>query len=286
MKEKQNNLLIVLVLYNQFLEDSETFKSLINVVKDSLDFKYKIVVYDNSLIVRDNLLFLEQFEAYFEIDYVSDSTNPGISHAYNYAFKIAQKSKVSWLLLLDQDTKLPLNYIRTFLDTVDYSNTSIVGYVPRIFGELNGSLISPFKINSFGLMRNISKDINGLIDYGVIAINSGTFISVDFISDINGFSEDYPLDMLDFWLFTEIFINKKKVCLLDINIEHNLSISDFENNVSLHRYESIILAEKRFFSQKILWKFMFKARLLRRLLVQSKFKDKTFFKKTLKYILQ
>lgn len=286
MKTKQNSFLIVLVIYNQFLEDSVTFKSLLRAVKKTLNFKVKIVVYDNSLVVREDLSFLKQYRTFFEVDYVSNCNNPGISKAYNYAYKTARKTQLSWLLLLDHDTKLPLNYLETFIYSCDNLNPSIVACVPRIYGEFSKKLISPLRLNSYGLLRRIQKEIVGDLEFRVMAINSGAFLNVNFLSEIGGFSKKYPLDMLDFWLFSVIFGRKKKVYLFDICLEHNLSVSDFENNVSLLRYESIISAEKKFFYQNNIWKVMHRVRLIKRLLVQIRFKDKSFFMKTLKSIFQ
>ncbi|MDP5231998.1 MAG: glycosyltransferase [Cellulophaga sp.] len=281
----ENNILIVLVLYNEFLENSETFKSLL---KGSFQNKpkHKIIVYDNSTATRHDLSFLKKYESYFTIEYVSDDTNPGISHAYNYAFKVASEHHFNWLLLLDQDTKLPVNYIQTFIETVECANTCVVSFVPRVEQEVNELVISPFKINSFGVMKKLSKKVKGVIDYNIIAINSGAFISVAFLSEIGGFSKDYPLDMLDFWLFSKISENKKLIYVLDINVLHDLSVANFENNVSLGRYESILSAEKRFYSSTRKRKYFHKIRLIKRLFQQSRFKNKSFFKKTLKYFLK
>ena len=280
-----NNLLIVLVLYNEFLENSETFKSL---CRESSNFasKKRIIIYDNSPSVRKDLSFLKKYQSFFEIEYVSDETNPGICFAYNYAFSKAYKDNIEWLLLLDQDTKLPKNYLQKFITTINVSNTAIVSYVPRVLQEEKEELISPFKINSFGLMRSLPKKIKGAINYSAIAINSGAFISTSFLSKIGGFSNDYPLDMLDFWLFSKIFKKKKQIYIVDIDVIHDLSVSNFESNVSLNRYESILRAEKLFFSSSRRKKYFHKIRLFKRLVKQVSFKNKSFFNKTLEYIFK
>lgn len=280
-----NSILIVLVLYNEFLENSETFKSL---YKESSYFKSKkrIIVYDNSSLIRKDLSFLKKYQPFFEIEYVSDDTNPGICFAYNYALSKSRKDNLKWLLLLDQDTELPRNYLQKFMTTIDVSNTAIVSYVPRVLQEKNGLVISPFKINSFGLMSNFSKKIKGPINCSTIAINSGAFISTVFVSEIGGFSKDYPLDMLDFWLFSKIFKENKQICIIDIDVIHDLSVSNFESNVSLNRYESILKSEKRFFSSSNRKKYFHKIRLFKRLIKQVRFKNKSFFNKTLEYLFK
>jgi GT2 family glycosyltransferase len=278
-------LLIVIVLYKELLENSETFRSLL-VEPNNLNFKRRLLIYDNSPSKRQDLSFLEKYNSIFEIEYISDESNPGISDAYNHALKLACKSNLKWLLLLDQDTKLPKNYIQTFTNTLEYSNTSSVSFIPRVQQEDNGLIISPFKINSFGLMKNFPHKISGTIDYKIIAINSGAFISTSFLSEIGGFSKKYPLDMLDFWLFSTIFLRKKSVYILDIDVIHDLSISNFENNVSLNRYISILNSENLFFSKGYKMRFIHKLRLLKRLLKQVRYKNKSYFKKTLQYLFK
>lgn len=280
-----SNILIVLVLYNEFLENSKTFKSLL---KESTNYnsKHRIIIYDNSISVRNDLSFLKKYEPFFIIEYVSDSTNPGISHAYNYAFKSASKSNLKWLLLLDQDSKLPRNYIKTFIEAENYSNCSTVAFVARIRKETNGFIISPFKINSFGIMKKLSKKIKGIVKSNTIAINSGAFINVSFLSEIGGFTKDYPLDMLDFWLFSKISEKNKDIFILDIDVIHDLSVANFENNVSLNRYESILRSEKRFYSSTGRRRFFHKIRLIKRLFKQTRFKNKAFFNKTLQHLLK
>lgn len=282
---QDTNILIVLVLYNELLENSETFKSLL---ESSTHFNSKktILVYDNSSSIRVDLSFLKKYKTFFEVEYISDYTNPGICSAYNYALSKARNDNYPWLLLLDQDTKLPVNYLQTLMKTTDASNTSIVGYIPRVLQDINETIISPFKINSYGITKKLSKKVRGRVDYNIIAINSGALISVDFLSEIGGFSIDYPLDMLDFWLFTTIYEKKKSIFIVDINIKHDLSVANFENNVSLRRYESILSSENQFYSSTKKRKYFHKLRLIKRLIKQIKYTNKAYFNKTIKYLIK
>ena len=79
-----------------------------------------------------------------------------------------------------------------------------------------------------------------------MAINSGALIRVEFLNIIGGFNEDFPLDYLDHWLFHEIYENGYKVRLLDLTLEHELSVMDY-SRVSLARYQSILESEIKFF---------------------------------------
>ena len=286
MIKKSNNLLIVLVLYNELLEDSKTFKSLILETKPLGAARYTLLIYDNSLKVRSDLSFLEQYRLYFEFFYISDKSNPGISYAYNTAIDLANKENVSWLLLLDQDTVLSPKYISTFLETVKTPNEFIVSYVPRIFSKLSKNIISPFRINSIGIMNNISNEIKGIFKHNAIAINSGAFVNVNFVNSIGGFSKEYPLDMLDFWLFDKIYSKGKYLYILDMDIEHDLSVLNFENDVSLSRYKSILSSENLFFKTNVIKMFIYKIRLIKRLLLQSQLNDKSYFKVTLKFLFK
>src|ERR1700743_364915 len=98
-------LLAVIVLNKTRLEDSKTFASLTACLKAS-SLQLDLLIYDNS--PEYNPDSVSGFPNW-KITYMADTSNSGVSKAYNCAASLALASKKQWLLLFDQDTSFPLN---------------------------------------------------------------------------------------------------------------------------------------------------------------------------------
>lgn len=106
------NYTIVMVLYEQTLEDSKTFQSLI---------RYLPVYKNNNnitLLVFDNSVNLVNKVDKKDIDYIyiKNEGNIGLAKSYNQATKYANLMKSEWMLLLDQDTELSKEYFETIFN--------------------------------------------------------------------------------------------------------------------------------------------------------------------------
>jgi GT2 family glycosyltransferase len=276
------NLVVVLVLYKTKLSDSVTFQSL-----KTAAFYYKhsifVMVYDNS----PEPCMLEQFQTdgNMTIQYIHNSSNPGLSLAYNKGITIAKGKSVKWILLLDQDTHLSKDYLSVFFNSVyEKLFENAVCALPKVVSMDEGNVISPIRIYFGAIFRPLKVIKPGISKETVTGINSGTFLSVAFIDELGGFSSQYKLDMLDHWYFSEIAKAKQKVFILSSVIRHNLSINFFEREVTIARYKDILNAEKKFATRSFLNYIIFRLRLIKRLKQQFYFKDKTFLKLTFKYL--
>jgi len=54
------------------------------------------------------------------------------------------------------------------------------------------------------------------------------------------------LDMLDHWYYNQIYLQRKKVYVLDCIINHNLSFQNYEREVDLGRHTEFLEAERLF----------------------------------------
>jgi hypothetical protein len=272
---------LVVVLYKTRLEDSITIQTLNHAVQD----KVSLMVFDNSperQYNKDDFDFNK-----FQIQYYHDGSNPGLSYAYNLALEKAIVSKKNWLLLLDQDTSFTKEYIDEILKLdLRIISDKVVSVIPRVISVKNGKIIAPTKMSLGGICKPIEIG-SGLITLPVSGINSGTLLSVPFMSSINGFCTNYSLDMLDHWYFREISKRKKYVWLLESSIKQDLSVyGDFEQNISFARYKQLLDAESLFIKEDgMLSLFVFKLRLLFRILKQVNYQNKLYYKSTLKKFL-
>lgn len=235
-KLKKNNILVAIVLYKIELYESITYNSFIKNT-DHLKLDYELLIFNNSsdLIIEDISNHL----------IVNSTSNEKLSGAYNYALNYATAHQKDWLLLLDQDTEITGEYLSKLSDYLNGSHIEpdTVAIVP--FLSENNKILSPRKVSAIGWWQHDIKDA-GIQRGHVSAFNSLSLLWVDFILSIGGFSTEFPLDMLDHWYYFQMYKNEKNVYVLDTVIQHQLSVSDYEQNVSLSRHHDLLQAEKAF----------------------------------------
>jgi len=209
----------VVVLYNVRIEKSVTIISLnksLELIKETMD----LVVYDNSLESDRESGSIFTYGC-FRIHYFHDTTNPGVSKAYNFAAKYGGELRKKWLLVLDQDTVFPIDSIEKYMMGIK-ENPGINLFAP-VLKLASGIFVSPcryFFKRGFPL-KKVSVGINSL--QGISVLNSGMLINLDAFSFVGGYNERVKLDFCDF-LFVERFKKKYSFCyILDVYCEHDFS---------------------------------------------------------------
>jgi len=237
------NITAVVVLYRLRPDKSATITTLVRSWKQCRGngLNLNIVIYDNSPEIQNVTI-----EIPFQCQYFHDATNGGLSAAYNFALNSNPNCHSQWLLLLDQDSDLPENYLenmRKELTTAD-PDSDVTAVIPIVVQ--NGLPVSPAQVKG-GRIRPIPKPITGVCPFPVTAINAGTLIRKNFLYEIGGFNRQFKLDYLDHWLFAEIKQRGKKVYITGAVINHDLSIGNNNHPVSAERYLSILKAETLFY---------------------------------------
>lgn len=234
-KSTTETITIVIVLYKMQLIDCLTYQTLINNIKNS-KIDYSLIFYNNSSDIDIPLSS--------EYKVVNSKENGKLFRAYNFALNYSKKPDSKWLLLLDQDTEITTEYI----EKLDFflnrnNNENIVAVVPIL--KEGHKILSPKKISSFGWWEYNIKH-SGFQEERIVAFNSLTLININFIQSIGGFSSEYPLDMLDHWYYHQINLFNKHVYVLDTEINHKLSLLNYEDNISLERHIDFLEAERKF----------------------------------------
>jgi GT2 family glycosyltransferase len=250
-------LCIVVVLYQCAIGDSPTCLSLSK--QTSEDPHDLFLVYDNS--PRSNL---GSVPAGWEV--VIDSNNGGLLAAYGCALSRAKAAGCPWILLLDQDTELPHDFLTSVHASLALLNekTEVAAIVP-IVKEGNRQL-SPM-LPRLGRERPFC--LRGVIETGwLMAINSGACVRVDFIESIGGFSRAFWLDYLDHWLFKTLHDQGKSVFVSDVVLQHELSVANMNRGLTVQRYKNVLGAERQFTNGHlpVLWRLVLVPRLLARAL--------------------
>lgn len=235
---RQRTVLPILVLYKCTLTDSAAYNTLL-ASSASLNLSL-ISVYDNSPLRQ-----VSAEEESHLLAYKHDPANGGVAAAYNWALDIAQSNGYAWLMLLDQDTTLPLDFLQSSLEQVEkyLPKPIIVALVPVV--RSGGAVVSPKRV-SFARLRPLVDSSTGIQSEEIMAINSGTIIRCDFVRSIGGFNRAYWLDYLDHWLFRQVYAAGRKVVVSSCILDHNLTVQDYRNNVTSERYRSILAGEASF----------------------------------------
>jgi len=212
-----NELLAVLVLYKTRLEDSKTFVSLTASLR-SIDVRLDLVVYNNS--PDDEYEGLADHPDW-HINYIADSSNNGVSKAYNTAAEIALRLGKKWLLLLDQDTIFPMETIASYLKAIEaHPDKQLIAPLMRN----KNYIISPcrYKLMRGTPLKHIAPGMHSF--NGLSLINCGLCIAVSGFQAIKGYNELLPLDFSDHD-FIRRFQRKaaKEFVLIDLKVVHELS---------------------------------------------------------------
>lgn len=275
---EDNTIHIIIVLYKTSLENSKTYTSLIKHIH-LFKHEYSLIIYNNSCEIS-----IPNSEHY---TLINASENQKLTGAYNFALDFAKTNQAKWLLLLDQDTEITSDYFSKLSACLsgDSITNDIVAIVP--FLTENKKQISPHNIFFFSNLVGLVKK-PGVQHRHIIALNTLSLIRTDFISKIGGFSTKYPLDMLDYWTYTQIHKHKMKIYVLNTHVEHCLSVSDFEKNMSVSRYADLIEAEKSLMRESgALQLLVYKIKLIFRFLKQFiRFKNKRFSQITFNHIFR
>lgn len=186
----------VVIIYNP---DEDVIKN----IKSYIGHLKKLFIYDNSLKNNESL-FIE-LSANYDIEYIYNGINDGISKALNNVTKKLYGKNDTWLLTMDQDSyfkKTELNKMFDFLQ----GDSSLV------------ALVSPFHKTMFHKKKN-----EEVVEERLTVMTSGNFINVSIHENIGGFDERYFIDCVDLEYCLRLnSLGYKVLRLNEIELEHAL----------------------------------------------------------------
>jgi len=233
----------VVVLYRCSFADSDTMTSLAElcVRHSELAQRMALLVYDNSPEPQTEPLDRWSFGA---IEYHHAEKNDGLAVAYNRALSMARAGGLEWLLLLDQDTVLNPELMPAMFSTLASAvPTEVCAIVPRLMGE--GRLLSPQIV---GRLHNVDYPAaeTEISRSQVTAFNAAACLRVRAVEAIGGFPGEYWLDYLDHVMFHRLQAAGGRVLILNLVMQHRLSVHSLDTGMSLDRYANLLAAEWRF----------------------------------------
>jgi len=272
----------VIVLYNLLFEESMSLFSLNQCCAD-LNDKFDVIIYDNS--PEQNPYDLTHYKWLNVIEYKWDKKNSGVSAAYNYAAEFSKKLNKEYLIVLDQDSNLSLNYLDEAIRQTG-SNPSINLFAPIL--KYNDKIYSPCKYLYYKAwhFNDVSLGIRKLKHETLL--NSGLIIKLSFFNQIGGFNPMVKLYFSDFE-----FINRARkytsnyYCLNSICMHDLGSTEQINKPVALSRFRyycnGAIMSIKSENVIEYLWVTFFI--FLRSVKLSIQFKDIAFLNTFFKYYM-
>ena len=217
------------------------------------------LIYDNSPAPRAESLFETP-----RCRYIHDPSNGGTAAAYRAAACLGVDLGITWLLVLDQDTSLPEQFLRraaAALSMLESAPPAVL--LPWV--SSGGVIISPSVVSKCGSIRPMRRVARRRAEVHITAISSGAIFNVSEVPELRAIPRELWLDYVDHWIFYRLHARETVLAIFDTCIHHDLSIAS-PKTVSPRRLRSVLDGERYFFqSLGALARFTYPFRILARL---------------------
>ena len=236
-------ILAVIVVYKVDPLQTASFISLLRAREavSSERLSVRILLYDNTCTAQAPECLPDG------VEYFASSENLGLSAAYNYALRLAESQGYDWLLTLDQDSELPVNFLTRLSEIADAveADLSIAAIVPFIVES--GRTHSPYWFFAGAFPRYYKAGNSGAPGHDTYAFNSAATLRVSALMEIGGYNPWFWLDYSDGYIFRQLHLLGKRVYIAgDLQVGHDFATTNLEAKVSLTRYRNMRLAESAF----------------------------------------
>jgi rhamnosyltransferase len=213
-----NELLAVVVLYKKKPSQSISLEC---IEKQKHANEIQTLLVDNS----PEALQEETLKTHYE--YIHQPENPGVSRSYNMAAEKAKSMGRKWLLLLDDDSSLPSDYLEQIHETVSQFPCYLV-FAPIVSTERG--VISPCRYH-FHRGSELGKIETGPQTFkGKSLVNSGLVLDVCVFEKTGGYNERIPLDYSDHYFVRQLNKHQIKVVVCKVGFAHQLSAQEQKKN--------------------------------------------------------
>jgi rhamnosyltransferase len=175
------NTVAIIVTYNPDMEQLK--KTVTSIVRQ---ISYCIVI-DNGNTEFD-------FKSFENVVVVNLGSNYGVAYAQNKGIAIAFQYSADFIILSDQDTIYPENFVeKNYIAYKQLENHKLAALVPVFFNSIK-KVKNPIMVKKFSATKNFSKTYIKTSQ----AIASGSFIIVNSLKKIGGMNEKLFIDYVDF----------------------------------------------------------------------------------------
>lgn len=256
-----NDILFVIVLYKESLCESSSFRTITNSLKKNIhkDERGLLYVYDNSPVSQ-----VVQEHPLWNIIWVKDPANSGLSTAYNKAAKVALQNSKKWLFLMDQDSTFPLGTIEEYVRMINLNRD--IYLFSLIVKIKDGRIMSPYKKKmKWGkFINDASSGIYNLQKFGVI--NTGLCIRLDIFNASGGYNEKVKIDGADFQFLERVSSVISNFYVVNIIAQQRFSLFELDKDKLAERYRVFLADVCNFDKNSIYDKFFYKILIVKRTL--------------------
>ncbi|TDH23326.1 glycosyltransferase [Segetibacter sp. 3557_3] len=210
------NLIGVVVTYNIKVQETLTLLTL-NDAAAYAGVKLDMIIYDNSNAPQ--AVSADLFSN-LNCTYYHDTSNPGVSAAYNFAANEGRKRNKKFILLLDQDTSFPADTLLKYMEGLN-SNANINLLCPILHTPKGIFSPSKYYFRRGVIWKNVEPGKYRLKNRS--ALNSGMLINLDAYHSIGGYNPDIQLYFSDFDFLNRFKKRFQEMVVLDIRCTHTLS---------------------------------------------------------------
>lgn len=168
----------------------------------------QILVFDNA---SANIGEIRNLAASFDrVRLIENDQNLGLPANYNRAARMARDLDCPWLLLMDQDTVVPSDLIRKYME---YTSDPQAAVISPVVWDVNS-------LDPEEALRNLPEGPVSCVDH---CISSASLNRVDILLAIGGFEERLFIDYVDIEYCMRARLNGYKIlCVHDCLVKHRL----------------------------------------------------------------
>jgi GT2 family glycosyltransferase len=277
--------LIVVVLYGMKPHESSSVQCLQNAIVShpAIQDAYDLLLWDNSPDAPG-----EAAELKIPYRYHWATDNDGVSGAFNGAVDVCEREGYAFMLLLDQDTEVTVEYLegmqaqREIFD----DDQDVAAVAPLLFDR--DMQLSPKRVRLFRDMP-VAPAPARLLEGEVFAANSGVMVRVSSLLAIGGYSLDFWMDHSDMYVFHQFHLRGWRIFLAaDLRLQHSMTMLDYDTRMTPARYDNFLHAEQAFIDlyKNGLENAAQLLRLLIRSVRQRRYRDKIYSTMTLRFLLK
>jgi len=201
--------ILIMVTYNP---DLDTLRNALSSISPQVTFT---IIIDNTI---GGFPELQKFEAN-NVKIIFFNDNMGIAYAQNIGIKMALKENVEYILLSDQDTLYPDDYVSNMVSSFD-NLQKIAAVAPIFIDAVKNSNEGFIAISPFGFKRIFPKNGKHRIRQ---AISSGSVLNAKYLEDIGLMDEKLFIDWVDLeWCWRAGKKGYKIIGNADVEIHHQL----------------------------------------------------------------
>lgn len=219
----ENKVLGVIVTYNP---DIELLHSNLDALLQQTNH---ILVYDNGSTNQNKLE--EMLEEYPSVKFIENNDNLGLPVCYNKAMTYGIRGGYGWILILDQDTVLPKDYL---VKAQKYFCNEQIAIICPVFWDINAYSKEAFE-------KNIPKGETLFVKQ---CISSGSLVRISCLKELGGFDEAMFIDYVDYDYCRTVIDNGLSIlqinsCIMQHQIGNSRLVSLLGRTKMIHNHSGL-----------------------------------------------